>query len=154
MASPVQTQRVGAYGLCIRDEKVLLTRLSPSTSRAGSWTLPGGGVDHGEHPREAARREAYEETGLRVEVHRVLTVDSSHYVGPGSDGRPEDHHAIRIVYVISTEDTARPRVLDVGGSSDAAAWIPLAELAEVPLVEMVVNALAEVGLGPGPAASS
>lgn len=86
-----------------------------------------------------------EETGLVVEVHQVLLVDSGHFVGEGPDGSPEDHHAIRIVYVITTTDDAEPQVLDVGGSSDAAAWIPLDRLGEFPVVEMVVKALERTG---------
>ena len=32
------------------------------------WLTPGGGVEDGEHPREAARRETVEETGLEVDL--------------------------------------------------------------------------------------
>lgn len=34
----------------------------------GCWTLPGGFVDYGEHPREAAIREAMEELGVEIEI--------------------------------------------------------------------------------------
>jgi 8-oxo-dGTP diphosphatase len=33
----------------------------------GSWELPGGGLEHGEDPKEALTREIAEETGLNVE---------------------------------------------------------------------------------------
>lgn len=34
----------------------------------GCWTLPGGFVDYGEHPREAAQREALEELGVSIVI--------------------------------------------------------------------------------------
>jgi 8-oxo-dGTP diphosphatase len=32
------------------------------------WEPPGGGIEHGESPREAAARELFEETGLTVDI--------------------------------------------------------------------------------------
>ncbi len=36
--------------------------------KLGIWIYPGGHVDPGEHPHDAAQREALEETGLKVEL--------------------------------------------------------------------------------------
>lgn len=45
-----QFQRIAAYAVIIREQQVLLSRLSPRISREELWTLPGGGLDHGENP--------------------------------------------------------------------------------------------------------
>ncbi len=55
-----QRRRIAAYGVC-RDEsgRVLLT---------GAGDLPGGRVEHGQHPRDAAVRGFAARTGLDVEI--------------------------------------------------------------------------------------
>lgn len=40
------------------------------------WDIPGGMVEDGELPREAAKREVMEELGVDVEVGRLLVVDT------------------------------------------------------------------------------
>ena len=42
----------------------------------GFWGLPGGGVDVGESVEQAVKREVLEETGLRVEIKRLIGVYS------------------------------------------------------------------------------
>ena len=56
----------------IRDGRVLLVRRARPPYR-GRWTLPGGRVEPGEDPTQAARREIEEELGLRVEALSALT---------------------------------------------------------------------------------
>lgn len=56
----------------IRDEQVLLTQRSDLPV----WCLPGGAVDDGESLAQAAIREAREETGLDVELVRLVGVYS------------------------------------------------------------------------------
>src|SRR3954463_11621377 len=71
----MKIRRVGAYGIC-RDAagRVLLARNSGLSEFPGQWTLPGGGVEQGEHPDQAVVREFGEETGLRVRIDGLHTV--------------------------------------------------------------------------------
>ena len=91
MSSPTPTLRVGAYAVCVRDGAVLLARWIGS--EPPRWTLPGGGLDHGEDPRDGAIREVEEETGYRVELRQLLTVESFRWLldRPERPGRPPGH---------------------------------------------------------------
>ena len=136
-------QRVAAYALVVRDGHVLLTRNSARGPHPGTWTLPGGGIDHGEDPRATVVREVREETGLACTPGEVLDVTSTHFEGTAPSGRREDFHALQVVFQATVDDPAEPRVLESGGTTDAAAWVPLAGLGEDrPVRDLVHTALA------------
>src|SRR5687767_10295849 len=115
MASLPRRQRVAAYAVVLRERdgvvELLLSRLAPRISRSELWTLPGGGLDHGEDPRAALVREIQEETGLAAEVGETAHVYSAHLPRTSRDGVLVDAHAIRIVYDAWVSPTApEPRV--------------------------------------------
>jgi ADP-ribose pyrophosphatase YjhB (NUDIX family) len=125
-----QITRIAAYGLVVDEGRILLCRLSEQVvGNAGHWTLPGGGIDFGEDPRAAAVREVFEETGLRVEVDELVTVDSALF-----SLTDHEHHALRIIY--------RVRVLggelanEADGSTDLCAWLTPTEALGLPLVSL------------------
>ena len=56
-------------GIVVFKQKVLLMkRVRPSSDGLGYWELPGGGLEYGETPNEALKRELKEETGLTIDV--------------------------------------------------------------------------------------
>ncbi len=67
---------------------VLVERRNPPHG----WALPGGFVDYGESVEAAARREALEETSLKVELVEQFGV----YSDPGRDAR---QHTLSIVFI-------------------------------------------------------
>ncbi len=70
-----QITRIGAYGIVQDNDHILLCRLSPAAlSHQGMWTLPGGGLECGEHPEEGLVREVMEETGWRMDKPRRIGV--------------------------------------------------------------------------------
>jgi 8-oxo-dGTP diphosphatase len=135
-------QRRAAYALVVRDGAVLLTRNS-TPPRAGAWSLPGGGVEHGESPADTVVREVGEETGLGATVGDLLGVHDEHFTGIAPTGREEDFHGVAMVFAAVVEPGIPP-VGERGGTSDAAAWVPLADVA-AGAVE--VSPLVTAGLG-------
>ncbi|MFT4979458.1 MAG: 8-oxo-dGTP diphosphatase [Myxococcota bacterium] len=127
--------RVSIYALAVHDERVLLTQLAPHCYNGGHWTLPGGGMDHGELPEATVVREAYEETGLTASRLELLHV---HSFSESREGK-EPFLAVQIIYRAILR--GEPKVLEVGGSTAAAAWVPLSKLAEMPQVPLVAAAL-------------
>jgi ADP-ribose pyrophosphatase YjhB (NUDIX family) len=141
---PFRHQRLGAYALAIRDDNVLLVRISGRGFHTGSWTLPGGGVHHGEPPRATVVREVREECGVDCTVGELVTAHDDHFSGTAPSGRYEDFHAISLVYGVTLPDDAEPRLAEVDGTTDAVAWVPIAEVesGERPVLDVVRHALA------------
>ncbi|WP_111765353.1 NUDIX hydrolase [Nakamurella deserti] len=128
--------RIGAYGVIIVDGSILLTHWHDG----GAWTLPGGGLELGEEPTEAAIREIREETGLTASLERLLGIHT--VVIPGErrlNGSGVALHAMRVVYRASVEPGEL--VIEVDGSSDDARWVPLTALGDLPVVDLVHLAL-------------
>ena len=145
---PVRLQRVAAYAVVVRTSptsdgcEVLLTRLSARAAHPGRWTLPGGGVAHGERPAAALEREVEEECGLVCEAGDLLDVHDTHFSGQAPSGRIEDYHGVHLLFSATVAD-GEPRVVEVDGTTDAAAWVPLADVASgaVDVLDVVTYAL-------------
>lgn len=61
-----------AQALIIEDGRVLLARHFDLTIRETYWCMPGGGVEAGESPEQAAIRELKEETNLDIKLVRRI----------------------------------------------------------------------------------
>jgi ADP-ribose pyrophosphatase YjhB (NUDIX family) len=65
--------KVTAGVLVERDKKVLLVKRAIQPWR-GYWYLPAGFVENDESPREAAEREGFEETNLKISTKELIDV--------------------------------------------------------------------------------
>ena len=72
-------------------KKVLLVRRKNEPFK-GKWALVGGFVEYGEKVEEAAKRECKEETGLEIELERLVGV----YSDPDRDPRG---HVVSICFL-------------------------------------------------------
>ncbi|MFE3852879.1 NUDIX domain-containing protein [Streptomyces griseorubiginosus] len=126
--------RVAAYAVCVRDGQILLARWLNHGRH--QWTLPGGGMDHGEDLHDTVLREVAEETGYRVEVTGLLGVRSVRFPSRRRFGRRTDQHHVGLMY--EARVTGGELRYEVGGSTDMAAWHDLdvvPTLNRVPMVD-------------------
>ncbi len=140
MEQILQQTRVGAYVVCVLGGAMLLVRFVG----VDRWTLPGGGIDHGEDPRDAAVREFDEETGYQISLGPLIGVDSARWEQT-RNGSPVDLHHLRILYtgtIIGGELRH-----EIGGTTDRAEWVPLAEVGGRANSRMVAAGLSAAGLG-------
>jgi ADP-ribose pyrophosphatase YjhB (NUDIX family) len=129
-----QVTRISAYGLVTDNGQLLLCRLSGHLPHAGMWTLPGGGIEFGEHPEAAMVREVEEETGLIVAPVRLAGIDSVAVEVPD-----RAFHGVRIIYHAKVIGGALRNELD--GTTDLCQWHPVDMLDEVAIVDLVQAAV-------------
>ena len=113
----------------------------PQGKPAGTWALPKGLIDAGEHPGETALREGFEETGVRARLTTKLGDIRYVYTWQGE----------RVFKVVSfyLAHAQRGRIGDLPAGMDVevaeARWLPLADaprlLAYKGEREMAVKAL-------------
>ena len=130
-------RRIAAYAISRNSaDEVLLVRASSRSGTPGIWSLPGGAVDHGEHPNDTVVRETAAETGLSVAVDALVNVHADMRSLPH---RGVTIHTDRLIYRVRMRGGA---LIDrVGQPTDLARWVGAEEVRELPLRPFTAGAL-------------
>ncbi len=137
-----QVPLLGVGAIIIKDKAVLLIRRKYEPSR-GLWSFPGGMVERGERVKAAVKREAQEETGLRIRVGPLVGVFEKIV---RSSQRVRYHYVVLDYLAVPVSGRVRPR-------SDAldARWIKMSDLSSYKLsrgvLAMITRALSMLRLG-------
>ena len=109
--------------LVVRAGRVLLVRRAIEPAR-GAWDIPGGFLEHNEHPEAGAVRELREETGLDIRITRLLGI----YLDVYPYGDPTDPDTTLNLVYLAVAPKGEPQPAD-----DAAAigWFGPNELPDV-----------------------
>ena len=84
------TPKIDVRAAVISENKILLVK-----ERGDGWTLPGGWVDPGESPSEAAVRETKEESGYDVNAGRLMAIyDRDRHPHP-----PGPFHVYKLIFL-------------------------------------------------------
>jgi len=121
------TPLVGVGAIIIEQDRVLLVKRG-HPPLAGEWSIPGGVLELGETVRQAAVREAIEETGLIVEVGELLGVYDR--VLRDADERTRYHYVL--IDLLCQRIAGEPHA---AGDADEARWFTRAELKELSLAD-------------------
>ena len=124
---------VAVGGIAVVDGALLLVQRA-TPPQVGRWTLPGGRVEPGETMTAAVERELLEETALSVRC--------GSFVG-WAERRGHGYHYVIFDFAVTTHGRGTP----VAGSDAAAvAWVSLADVAALPLVEDLQGFLEQHGV--------
>jgi 8-oxo-dGTP diphosphatase len=126
---------VGVGAIIIEDSRVVLVKRAHPPLQA-EWSIPGGVLEVGELVREAAMREAREETGLAVEPGELLGVYDR--VLRDADQRVQYHYVL-------IDFLCRRVAGDIVAASDAAEvrWFMWEELPGLRLAEDTLDVIAK-----------
>lgn len=135
--------RIGAYGIIIQDDKIVLVEKAGGGYK-GKFDLPGGGIEHTEIPDQALKREIKEETGAQVLHYELFDVTATNIRWQMNNDVWEDLHHIGILYNVKINDNVLKEIPD-GLDSNGAHWYDIKMLDKDSLTPFASYALEKLG---------
>jgi 8-oxo-dGTP diphosphatase len=126
---------VAVGAIVVTDDELLLIRRGHGPG-AGEWSVPGGRVEGGEMLAEAVVREVAEETGLEAVCGPLVGV---------AERIHDDRHFVILDFHVTVLERQEPTA---GDDAVEARWVPLADVAELRLVDGLAEFLHEHGIIP------
>lgn len=138
-----KNKHIGSYGIMIDEGKIALVKKGRGGYK-GKLDLPGGGIEHGELPLDALKREILEETGVRVDHVELSDVSSVCFEWNIDEDTVEDLHHIGIFYTVDVKEKQLKEDGD-GQDSLGAKWYPIENLKKEELSFFAILVLEKMG---------
>ncbi|RPG73751.1 MAG: NUDIX hydrolase [Euryarchaeota archaeon TMED141] len=114
--------RVVSKAIVVNDEGHVLMGRVARGHFTGHWTLPGGYLDHDEHPHAGCIREAFEEFGLRITLNDAAPVVTQ---------RVFDRRGLSFLsFTYTSTETVNQRITVEPSEIAEGAWFPAREALE------------------------
>jgi mutator protein MutT len=124
---------IGVGAVIVESGRALVVRRGTEPLK-GEWSIPGGVVELGETLRQAAAREAKEETGLEVEPGEVLEVVDR--IMRDAERKVQYHYVLVDFLCRRVSGEARP-----GADASELRWITARELEDFPIADSAATVL-------------
>jgi len=117
---------IGVGAVVFRNDDVLVIRRGKAPFK-GQWSIPGGGLEHGERLHDAVRREVREETGVEIDILGLLDV----FEAPPRDADGDyAAHMVMIDYIgewrsgepVAGDDAAAAEFVSLEEALDRVSW--------------------------------
>lgn len=124
-SEPPRMRRFASYGVVTDPAgRIMLSRIAEGFPGAGTWHLPGGGVDDGEDVRTALRREVLEETAQQGVVGELIAVASHRRAAQTGT----DIYSVWVFSHVFVPEPVPAQVLETNGSTCECGWFTPEEL--------------------------
>ena len=114
-------QEINTYTVPIKGDKILVVK-----RKNGFWEFPGGKIEWGENPREAAIRECKEEVGAEPEEMLFVGTTSAVYEKEG-----DIKHSIYLIYLVrklKNKESEKESEIVLSSEHDEYRWLTIDEL--------------------------